>query len=183
MMEAQQCEGSTIPKVGAQTERPRSPLSGAPLPMGRQKGQPNKVTRSIREAIEQATREVTDSQGRKGLVNWLLERANGGIQDRQIFAGMVQKALPLQVNASVNGGITIHMPWLQQRGVNGTQMAQLDVARAQVIDAQDISAIEQRIDDAALRPEALAGPAEATPHPPVEPGPGAGRKRGPAPPR
>lgn len=180
MMETQ-CEAIERPALKASEKRPGA--GGVVLPPGgRPKGVQNKVTRSIREAIEQATREVTDSQGRKGLVAWLLERANGGIQDRQIFAGMVQKALPLQVNASVQGGITIHMPWLQQRGI-GTQPAQLDVARAQVIDAQEVFAIEQRIDDATLSPVAPAGQAVPTPHPPVEPGPGGQREKGPHPPR
>ena len=127
---------------------------GRELPAGRRVGSQNKVTRTIREAIEQATREVTDSQGRKGLVAWLLERANGGIQDRQIFAGMVQKALPLQVAHNVNGGITIAMPWLAQRGV--ASVAQIQGQHAQVLDITDVQAIEHRINDASDQAQGVA---------------------------
>jgi len=98
-----------------QLQKP-SPLSGSRLPVGRPKGTQNKVTRTIREAVEIAAREVTDSKGKKGLAAWLLERANGTIADRQIFAGMVAKALPLTVNAQ-GAGITINLGWLQGRGI------------------------------------------------------------------
>jgi hypothetical protein len=98
-----------------QLQKP-SPLSGSRLPVGRPKGTQNKVTRTIREAVEIAAREVTDSHGRKGLAAWLLERANGTIADRQIFAGMVAKALPLTVNAQ-GSGITINLGWLAGRGI------------------------------------------------------------------
>ena len=98
-----------------QLQKP-SPLSGSRLPVGRPKGTQNKVTRTIREAVEIAAREVTDSKGKKGLAAWLLERANGSVADRQIFAGMVAKALPLTVNAT-GAGITINLGWLQGRGI------------------------------------------------------------------
>jgi hypothetical protein len=77
-----------------------------------------------REAVELAAREVTDSQGRKGLAAWLLERANGSVADRQIFAGMVAKALPLTINGT-GSGITINLNWLQGREIiNVTNTAQ-----------------------------------------------------------
>lgn len=94
-----------------------SPLNGAKMPKGRRKGSPNKVTATIREAIETACREVTDAQGRRGLAAWLLERANGGIADRQIFAAMVAKALPLQVTAQGASGVVVQLNWLQGRNL------------------------------------------------------------------
>lgn len=184
MQETQHVGERTAPKDGAKSLGAVSPLNGARLPTtGRPKGTPNKVTQTIRDAIEQATRDVTDSQGRKGLVAWLLERANGGIQDRQIFAGMVQKALPLQVAHNVNGGITIAMPWLAQRGV--ASVAQIQGQHAQVLDITDVQAIEHRINDASDQAEpgleAGAGQARATPHPPSSRGRGAPQAGAPPP--
>ena len=119
-----------------------SPLSGSRLPVGRPKGTQNKVTRTIREAIEIACRDVTDSQGRKGLAAWLLERANGSVADRQIFAAMVSKALPLQVQASGQGGITINLGWLAGRGiVNVTPTSQH--AHKSLIHNEDMRIINQ----------------------------------------
>ena len=109
-------EQANAPKIGDDRGRVVSPLNGAVMPKGRQKGTQNKVTKTIREAIEVACRDVTDSQGRKGLAAWLLERANGSVADRQIFAGMVAKALPLTVNAQ-GSGITINLGWLAGRGI------------------------------------------------------------------
>ena len=109
-------EQANAPKIGDDRGRVVSPLNGAVMPKGRQKGTQNKVTKTIREAIEVACRDVTDSQGRKGLAAWLLERANGSVADRQIFAGMVAKALPLTVNAQ-GAGITINLGWLAGRGI------------------------------------------------------------------
>ena len=106
-----------------QLQKP-SPLSGSRLPVGRPKGTQNKVTKTIREAVELAAREVTDSKGKKGLAAWLLERANGSVADRQIFAGMVAKALPLTINGT-GAGITINLNWLQGREIiNVTNTAQ-----------------------------------------------------------
>lgn len=101
-----------------------SPLNGAKMPLGRRKGSVNKVTATIREAVELAARQVTDKEGRKGLAYWLLERANGGVADRQIFAAMMAKALPLTVNANGGGGVTIQLGWLTGRDIGGTLTVQ-----------------------------------------------------------
>ena len=84
---------------------------------GRPKGLPNKVARTIRAAVETAAREVTTRDGQKGLTAWLLERAAGGIADRQIFAGMVKAALPLKVDATVQS-IQINLGWLAARPID-----------------------------------------------------------------
>jgi len=101
-----------------------SPLNGAKMPLGRRKGSVNKVTATIREAVELAARQVTDGQGRKGLAYWLLERANGGVADRQIFAAMMAKALPLTINGNGTGGVTINLGWLSGRDIGGTLTVQ-----------------------------------------------------------
>ena len=84
---------------------------------GRPKGLPNKVARTIRAAVEAAAREVTTRDGEKGLTAWLLERASGGIADRQIFAGMIKAALPLRVDATVQS-ININLGWLAARPID-----------------------------------------------------------------
>ena len=128
MMETQVQESA----VGKQPLKPRpAGKGGTPVPLGRTKGTPNMVTKTIREAIEVASRECHP----RGLAGWLVERAQGGVQDRQIFAGLVAKALPLQVHAQVNGGIRLELGWLSGRQV-GTPAAQVQHQPQQVIDLQ-----------------------------------------------
>jgi hypothetical protein len=104
---------------------------GRELPAGRAKGVPNKVTRTIREAVEMAAKDCHP----KGLAGWLVERAQGSLGDRQIFAAMVNKAMPLQVNTNVDGGIRLELGWLSARQV-GTPAAQIEQQTAQVLDLQ-----------------------------------------------
>ena len=118
--------------------------SGNKLPgpgPGRPKGLANKVTRTIREAVEKAAQECHA----EGLAGWLVERAKGSIQDRQIFAQMVNKAMPLQVQANVDGGVKLELSWLSARSIGGTSAAQLPEQRTQVIDLQQDSSGEYRI--------------------------------------
>ena len=71
----------------------------------------------------------------KGLAGWLVERAQGSLGDRQIFAAMVNKAMPLQVQANVDGGIRLELGWLAGRQI-GTPAAQVQQQAPQVIDLQ-----------------------------------------------
>lgn len=130
---------------------------GRELPAGRQKGQQNKVTKTIREAVEKAATLCHPG----GLAGWMIDRANGGIQDRQIFAGLVAKVIPLQVQAHVDGGIKLELSWLGTRSVGATQ-AQVSDQRAQVIEMQADSDGVLRIKDPA-QPDAVpaAGGSEA----------------------
>lgn len=111
-------------------------------PAGRPRGAVNKVTRTIREAVEKAARDCHP----EGLAGWLIERAQGGIQDRQIFAQMVNKAMPLQVQANVDGGIKLELSWLGGRSI-GTTAAQIPEQRTQVLDLERDSAGQYRIKD------------------------------------
>jgi len=106
--------------------------NGVALPVGRPKGVPNKLTQTLKAAVEQAARDCHP----KGLAGWLVERAQGGVQDRAIFAGLVGKVIPIQVNQSVEGGISINLNWLGGRAI-GTVAAQ-----PKVIDAQTVELIE-----------------------------------------
>ena len=135
---------------------------GTPGP-GRPKGVQNSVTRTIREAVEKAARDCHAD----GLAGWLIERANGGIQDRQIFAQMVNKAMPLQVQANVDGGIKLELSWLGGRSI-GTTTAQIEQPRTQVLDLQRDSDGQYRIKDPIDTPPgggegAGAGPAAGAP--------------------
>lgn len=144
-------------KKPAEKERARSPLSGAPVPGGRPKGVQNKVTRTIREAVEKAARDCHP----EGLAGWLVERAQGSLGDRQIFAQMVNKAMPLQVQAQVGGGVQIQLSWLGQRQI-GTTVAQEPEQRTQVLDLQAESDGTYRIIDPTGAPAGGAAAAGAT---------------------
>ena len=144
-------------KKPAEKERARSPLSGAPVPGGRPKGVQNKVTRTIREAVEKAARDCHP----EGLAGWLVERAQGSLGDRQIFAQMVNKAMPLQVQAQVGGGVQIQLSWLGQRQI-GTTVAQQPEQRTQVLDLQAESDGTYRIIDPTGAPAGGAAAAGAT---------------------
>lgn len=99
---------------------------------GRKPGEAIGLTRTLREAVEIAARDCHP----QGLAGWLVERAQGGVQDRVIFANMVGKVIPIQVNQSVQGGISINLNWLGGRAI-GTVSAQ-----PKVIDAQTVELIE-----------------------------------------
>jgi hypothetical protein len=122
---------------------------GVPVPGGRPKGVPNKVTRTIREAVEAAAK--PGGCHPDGLAGWLIERAQGGLGDRQIFAAMVSKAMPLQVQANVDGGIKIQLGWLGQRNI-GTTAAQIPDAQPQSIDLEQESDGTYRIIDQQTQP-------------------------------
>jgi hypothetical protein len=124
----------------------------------------------MREAVEIAARDCHP----QGLAGWLVERAKGGVQDRQIFANMVGKVIPIQVNQQVQGGLVLQLGWLAGRQI-GTIQAQSDV-----IEAQPVVSIEHsepshwttnaKHGAAEAEPAPLA--ASGDPPPPREPGTG-----------
>ncbi len=134
MQETQLQERPASAKNAEPSQKRQKPgLSGFALPAGRPKGVPNKLTQSLKEAVERAARDCHP----QGLAGWLVERAQGGVQDRQIFAGLVGKVIPIQVNQAVSGGVSISLNWLGSRNI-GTIAAQ-----PKVIDAQTIDLIEE----------------------------------------
>jgi len=138
-------------------------------PAGRKPGSTNKVTASIREAIETAC--APGACHPQGLAGWLIERAQSdNVQDRAIFAGLVSKALPAQLQASVqHGGVVVQLGWLQHRGVGrGTLSAQSLAADTQVIDSHSLLSHDHRIDD----PTVVSDGGAPTPHPPPNPAAG-----------
>lgn len=88
---------------------------GKPPGPGRPKGVPNKLTIGLKEAVELA---VQPGQCHpQGFAGWLVERAHGGIEDRKIFAGVVSRVIPLQVEKKTDSTIRIELGWLQGRNV------------------------------------------------------------------
>lgn len=151
----------------APVKRPRVG-TGVPGP-GRPKGSQDRITRTIKDAIEIAARECHP----QGLAGWLLERAQGGVEDRKIFAGMVAKVIPAQLQASVQGGIVVQLPWLTGRNItpHGTTTAQIEATDAQVIDVTVEKGGHLRVGDPRPALEAPPSPASSAfsdPHPPID---------------
>jgi hypothetical protein len=138
--------GATASKVETPKRAVMRTPDGRELPVGRPKGTQNKVTRTIREAVEKAARDCHP----QGLAGWLVERAQGSIGDRQIFAAMVNKAMPLQVHANVDGGIKLELSWIGSRSI-GTNAAQIQQQPTQVLDLQPESDGTYRIIDQSTR--------------------------------
>lgn len=149
-------------------------------PAGRPKGLPNRVHQTIKDAIEQAC--APGACHPQGLAGWLIERAQGNVQDRQIFAGLVAKVLPAQLQASVqHQGVVVQLGWLQGRSVgrNGTSTAQSDIIDAQVLDVPTEKQDDRRVTHTTSAPEGGGGEggdaSAAThpdPHPPQNPAAG-----------
>ena len=159
---AGQADSGDAKNAAEMREQPPSPINGARLPAGRPKGVQNRVTRTIREAVEKAARECHAD----GLAGWLVERAQGSLGDRQIFAQMVNKAMPLQVQAQVGGGVQIQLSWLGQRQI-GTTVAQQAEQRTQVLDLQAEKDGTYRIIDPVTPAEGGQAAAKATDEKPV----------------
>lgn len=176
-MKSQQDSAPNQPAPAARPARRPHPAAFKPgqsgNPAGKPKGTVNRVTASIKEAIEQAC--APGACHPEGLAGWLIERAQSdSVQDRAIFAGLVSKALPAQLQASVqHGGVVVQLGWLQHRGVGrGTLASQSVVGDSQVIDSHGLLTHDLRIDDPTLVPHG----ALQTPHPPQNPAAGGGAK-------
>ncbi|MEK9954975.1 MAG: hypothetical protein VW577_06160, partial [Pelagibacteraceae bacterium] len=95
-------------------------------PAGRGKGKPNKITRTIKASTLEAFEEL-------GGVQWLVQMGRGTSDDRRAFMGLLARILPAEINANVQGGVTITLNWLDSRKI-GTSTAQLEHNASQVID-------------------------------------------------
>lgn len=142
-----------------------SPLTGATMPAGRAKGVPNRVTITVKQAIEQAIQ--PGGCHPKGLAGWLIDRAKGPLGDRQIFASVVNKFVPVQLNATVGGGIKLELGWLAERQI-GMTASQKALEAPQVVDLELHSSGEYRIIDQTLQSVPTPAAQAATPAPAVK---------------
>jgi hypothetical protein len=84
---------------------------------GRPKGVPNKVTRTIRQAVMESIEPGNCHP--EGLAGWLIERARGGIEDRKIYAAVVSRVIPIEITGEGGGPVKIDLGWLTGRKIGG----------------------------------------------------------------
>lgn len=85
---------SSEPKVGLDRSK-----------TGRSKGTPNKTTKTLKEAILLAAKEVgEDGAGEGGLTGYLRRVAK---EDVKAFSGLLGKVLPLQVTGEDGGALQV----------------------------------------------------------------------------
>lgn len=137
---------------------------GVPTPAGRPKGVRNKLT-NLRDAVIEAFDRV-------GGADYLVKLANGTQSDRAAFVSLMNKVLPTQVQANVEGGIKLELSWLSARNI-GTATAQLPEQRTQVLEMEQENDGTYRIID----PKTQAEARESDPLPPLEPGVGGGSEQ------
>jgi hypothetical protein len=156
MMTQEQSVAEPGLKVGPEKRKVMRGCGGTELPVGRPKGTPNRLTVALKDAVERAARDCHP----QGLAGWLVDRANGSIGDRQIFAAVVSKVIPLQIQQHVQGGISINLNWLGGRQI-GTVTAQTVEQSPQVVDLIEQSADKYRIVDQHTAPQTVAEAAAA----------------------
>lgn len=147
-------------------KRPAVGNGGVRTPSGRPKGVRNKLT-NLRDAVIEAFDRV-------GGADYLVRLAEGTQSDRAAFVSLMNKVLPTQVQANVDGGIKLELSWLSARSI-GTNPAQSLEHKTQVIDLQQDSAGSYRIKDQGSVAEPRPEQENSDPHPPIEPGAGGGQ--------
>ena len=105
---------STVEREGADSELTGRARSLANLTgKGRKPGQPNKITKTIRDAVMAAVQPGACHEN--GFEGWLIERSKGGIEDRKIFAGVVSRVIPVEITGAGGGPIKIDLGWMTDR--------------------------------------------------------------------
>lgn len=109
---------------------------------GRPKGVPNKINKTIKEAVLEAVQPGACHED--GLKGWLIDRAQGGVEDRKIFAAVVSRVIPVEVTGADGGPVKIDLGWLSQRRIGyGDVVDVLPVTSETQAPAQ----IEQKADE------------------------------------
>lgn len=84
---------------------------------GRKPGQPNKITKTIKEAVLEAVQPGACHE--KGLAGWLIERAQGNTEEKKIFAAVVSRVIPIEITGANGGPVKIDLGWLTERRIGG----------------------------------------------------------------
>lgn len=93
---------------------------------GRPPGTPNKVNKTIREAVLEAVQPgMCHPDGLKG---WLIDRAHGGIEDRKVFAAVISRVIPIEITGEGGGPVKIDLGWLTGRKVGGGEVIDITPA-------------------------------------------------------
>lgn len=87
---------------------------------GRKPGQPNKITKTIRDAVLEAVQPGACHE--HGLAGWLIDRAQGGIEDKKIFGAMVSRVIPVEITGAGGGPVKIDLGWLTERRIGGGEV-------------------------------------------------------------
>lgn len=126
-------DGTEAPLIKGEAPKKFNPADLPHIGKGRKKGQVNRLTRSMKEAIEEAFTNV-------GGAAYLEKMAHGTASDRQAFMVLIGRLLPMQVNSNIDQRIRIELPWLQARGIGKVDSAEAGqlalVGKGRTIDAE-----------------------------------------------
>ena len=125
-------EKGVDPESRARDSRPRSPLSGAPVPNGRPKGVPNKLTRTFKAAAEAAF-------DKGGGVDWLVKMMNGTASDRAAVLGLFGRLIPHQLVGQVDHKVKVELSWLGGRSIGKVIDMQSPAHEQKAIEHQDVT--------------------------------------------
>lgn len=107
---------SAVEREGADSELTGRERSLANLTArGRPKGVPNKINKTIRDAVLEAVQPGACHPD--GFAGWLIERSQGGIEDRKIFAGVVSRVIPIEITGAGGGPVKLELGWLTERRI------------------------------------------------------------------
>lgn len=121
-----------------ETPKKRRVGDGTPGP-GRPKGSVPKVVKTVREAVMEAFHQV-------GGAAYLVRLAEGTQSDRAAFTSLLNKVLPTQLNANIDGAVKLELSWLGQRNI-GASASQPVEQVTQVIDLERDKRGKYRIAD------------------------------------
>jgi hypothetical protein len=110
---------------------------------GRPKGIQNRLTRTMKAAIEEAFEKA-------GGVDYLVRMSDGTATDRQAFMALIGRLLPMQVNSNIDQRIRVELPWLAARGIGKVDSSEAGalalVGKGRTIDAETPEGVKENDD-------------------------------------